>query len=199
MSGGVVHKLPGDLRKALIADPTALDAWKDIAALARNEFISWVEDAKQDMTRERPAFAEQVAERRLGVSAGLGASIANARADSGRLGAPDRRVRYPRCRSVRLERPARPVLWARIMALSTLPSERSAGSPGRVRHPRPALNELALLFRYIPANERQLAPAGPPPLSGVRFPLYPGKGTPVPGVAHPCRDALLGRRRRPAR
>src|SRR5207247_7180789 len=51
--GGVVHKLPGDLRKALTANPTALDAWKDITPLARNEFICWVEDAKQEMTRER--------------------------------------------------------------------------------------------------------------------------------------------------
>jgi hypothetical protein len=51
--GGVVHKLPGDLRKALIANPTALDAWKDITPLARNEFICWVEDAKQETTRER--------------------------------------------------------------------------------------------------------------------------------------------------
>ena len=51
--GGVVHKLPGDLRKALIANATALDAWKDITPLARNEFICWVEDAKQGMTRER--------------------------------------------------------------------------------------------------------------------------------------------------
>ena len=33
---------------ALIANPTALDAWKDITPLARNEFICWVEDAKQD-------------------------------------------------------------------------------------------------------------------------------------------------------
>jgi hypothetical protein len=51
--GGVVHKLPGDLCKALIANPTALDAWKDVTPLARNEFICWVEDAKQEMTRER--------------------------------------------------------------------------------------------------------------------------------------------------
>jgi Bacteriocin-protection, YdeI or OmpD-Associated len=51
--GGVVHKLPADLRKALIANATALDAWKDITPLARNEFICWVEDAKQEMTRER--------------------------------------------------------------------------------------------------------------------------------------------------
>jgi uncharacterized protein YdeI (YjbR/CyaY-like superfamily) len=51
--GGVAHKLPTDLRKALIANPAALDAWKDITPLARNEFICWVEDAKQKMTRER--------------------------------------------------------------------------------------------------------------------------------------------------
>jgi Bacteriocin-protection, YdeI or OmpD-Associated len=51
--GGVVHKLPADLRKALIANTTALDAWKDITPLARNEFICWVEDAKQETTRER--------------------------------------------------------------------------------------------------------------------------------------------------
>jgi uncharacterized protein YdeI (YjbR/CyaY-like superfamily) len=51
--GGVVHKLPPDLRKALIANATALDAWKDITPLARNEFICWVEDAKQETTRHR--------------------------------------------------------------------------------------------------------------------------------------------------
>jgi hypothetical protein len=39
--------------QALIANPTALDAWNDITPLARNEFICWVEDAKQEMTRER--------------------------------------------------------------------------------------------------------------------------------------------------
>jgi hypothetical protein len=51
--GGVVHELPGDLRKALIANAIALDAWNDITPLARNEFICWVEDAKQEITRER--------------------------------------------------------------------------------------------------------------------------------------------------
>jgi hypothetical protein len=51
--GGVVHKLPGDLRRALVGNATALDAWNDITPLARNEFICWVEDAKQEMTRER--------------------------------------------------------------------------------------------------------------------------------------------------
>jgi uncharacterized protein YdeI (YjbR/CyaY-like superfamily) len=51
--GGVVHKLPSDLRGALITNQVALDAWKDITPLARNEFICWVEDAKQEETRER--------------------------------------------------------------------------------------------------------------------------------------------------
>jgi len=51
--GGVVHELPADLRKALIADGAVLAAWKDITPLARNEFICWVEDAKQDTTRQR--------------------------------------------------------------------------------------------------------------------------------------------------
>jgi uncharacterized protein YdeI (YjbR/CyaY-like superfamily) len=51
--GGVVHELPADLRKALLANETALAAWTDITPLARNEFICWVEDAKQAATRAR--------------------------------------------------------------------------------------------------------------------------------------------------
>jgi hypothetical protein len=53
LPGGVVHQLPTDLRKGLIASTTALEAWRDITPLARNEFICWVEDAKQQATRER--------------------------------------------------------------------------------------------------------------------------------------------------
>ncbi|MDP8908298.1 MAG: YdeI/OmpD-associated family protein, partial [Chloroflexota bacterium] len=51
--GGVVHELPADLGEALLANATALDAWNDITPLARNEFICWVEDAKQETTRAR--------------------------------------------------------------------------------------------------------------------------------------------------
>lgn len=51
--GGVVHELSADLRETLIASASALDAWKDITPLARNEFICWVEDAKRTSTRER--------------------------------------------------------------------------------------------------------------------------------------------------
>lgn len=48
-----MHELPADLREALLANSAAVDAWVDITPLARNEFICWVEDAKQAPTRER--------------------------------------------------------------------------------------------------------------------------------------------------
>jgi uncharacterized protein YdeI (YjbR/CyaY-like superfamily) len=51
--GGVVHEMPSDLREALRSNATALDAWNDITPLARNEFICWVESAKQETTRAR--------------------------------------------------------------------------------------------------------------------------------------------------
>jgi hypothetical protein len=51
--GGAVHPLPTDLRVALLANATALAAWQDITTLARNEFICWVTDAKQETTRAR--------------------------------------------------------------------------------------------------------------------------------------------------
>jgi hypothetical protein len=51
--GGVVHELPDDLRDTLLASASTLAAWNDITPLARNEFICWVEDAKQQKTRER--------------------------------------------------------------------------------------------------------------------------------------------------
>lgn len=40
--GGVVHKMPSGLRKALIVNTDALEARNDITPLARNEFICWV-------------------------------------------------------------------------------------------------------------------------------------------------------------
>jgi uncharacterized protein YdeI (YjbR/CyaY-like superfamily) len=53
LPGGVVHPLPADLREGLTTSADALAAWQDITPLARNEFICWVEDAKQQKTRER--------------------------------------------------------------------------------------------------------------------------------------------------
>jgi uncharacterized protein YdeI (YjbR/CyaY-like superfamily) len=53
LPGGVVHPLPEDLRTALIANRAARAAWMDVTPLARNEFICWIEAAKQHTTRER--------------------------------------------------------------------------------------------------------------------------------------------------
>lgn len=51
--GGVVHALPDDLRHALADHAATLDVWLGLTPLARNEFICWVEDAKQQPTRDR--------------------------------------------------------------------------------------------------------------------------------------------------
>ncbi len=53
LPAGTVHQLPADLAAELTTHATALEAWHDITPLARNEFICWVEDAKQAPTRER--------------------------------------------------------------------------------------------------------------------------------------------------
>lgn len=51
--GGVVHELPADLERALLSRPAALEAWRDVTSLARDEFVCWVEDARREVTRER--------------------------------------------------------------------------------------------------------------------------------------------------
>ena len=53
LPGGAVHRLPADLRDALLASGAATAAWTDITPLARNEFICWVDDARQQATRAR--------------------------------------------------------------------------------------------------------------------------------------------------
>ena len=51
--GGVVHDLPADFRAALLAGKGALATWRDITPLARNEWICWIESAKQSATRSK--------------------------------------------------------------------------------------------------------------------------------------------------
>lgn len=53
LSGGLVHDLPVDLVEALTENKEIIALWEDISDIARNEFICWVEDAKQDKTRAR--------------------------------------------------------------------------------------------------------------------------------------------------
>lgn len=89
--GGVVHQLPVDLRDALLANATALAAWNDITPLARNEFICWVEDAKQKQTRTRRIrrAQEELEEGMRQPCCWPGVATANARANSQRVFTPD--------------------------------------------------------------------------------------------------------------
>lgn len=52
ISAGVVHKLPEDLKKALISDTKALALWEGLTPLARNEWICWTTFVKRTETRK---------------------------------------------------------------------------------------------------------------------------------------------------
>ena len=53
MSGGLVHELPVDMAVALEGSDGAGELWEGLTEIGRNEFICWVENAKQDATRKR--------------------------------------------------------------------------------------------------------------------------------------------------
>ncbi|MXO71106.1 YdeI/OmpD-associated family protein [Alteraurantiacibacter buctensis] len=50
---GTVHEVPADLEAALREQPAQLALWQGLTPLGRNEFICWVEDAKQPATRAK--------------------------------------------------------------------------------------------------------------------------------------------------
>ena len=52
ISAGLVHALPDDLAAALRSKAT-LALWEALTPIGRNEFICWVEDAKQAKTRAK--------------------------------------------------------------------------------------------------------------------------------------------------
>lgn len=52
VSGGVVHGIPTDLRKALTSDSKALTLWEGLTPLARNEWICWTTLVKKEETRK---------------------------------------------------------------------------------------------------------------------------------------------------
>jgi hypothetical protein len=52
-SHGTVHEAAEDLQAALRSDAGVLEFWEGLTPLGRNEFICWVEDAKQPATRQR--------------------------------------------------------------------------------------------------------------------------------------------------
>ena len=46
-------KVPTDLRRALAATPIAKAKWSDLTPIARRDFVSWIDSAKQPETRTR--------------------------------------------------------------------------------------------------------------------------------------------------
>ncbi len=52
ISEGTAHKLPSDLKRALVSNPKALAAWEGITPLARNEWVCWTITVKQQKTRD---------------------------------------------------------------------------------------------------------------------------------------------------
>ncbi|MDQ8029672.1 MAG: YdeI/OmpD-associated family protein [Brevundimonas sp.] len=50
---GTVHVAGEDMKAALRSDPELMALWQGLTPLGRNEFICWVEDAKQPATRQR--------------------------------------------------------------------------------------------------------------------------------------------------
>lgn len=53
LATGVAHEIPADLRKALLADESAVERWESLTPLARNEWICWTINVKTDATRAK--------------------------------------------------------------------------------------------------------------------------------------------------
>lgn len=51
LNGGVVHRIPTDLRTALTKTKTIAEAWNGLTPLARNEWICWTISVKKPETR----------------------------------------------------------------------------------------------------------------------------------------------------
>ncbi len=51
MSTGVVHRVPADMKKELLASPKLLLLWNGLTPLARNEWICWTTSVKKAETR----------------------------------------------------------------------------------------------------------------------------------------------------
>src|SRR5262249_34194914 len=75
ISGGVVHDLPADLKKALTSDARALETWEDIRPLARNEWICWIESAKKAETKLAGSNGAVPASKRESGDPGVGLAV----------------------------------------------------------------------------------------------------------------------------
>ena len=52
LSTGVVHRIPSDMRKALLSSKNLQETWNSLTPLARNEWICWVTMPKKEETRK---------------------------------------------------------------------------------------------------------------------------------------------------
>jgi uncharacterized protein YdeI (YjbR/CyaY-like superfamily) len=52
VSTGVVHRVPADIKRELLASPRLLSLWNGLTPLARNEWICWVTSVKKIETRQ---------------------------------------------------------------------------------------------------------------------------------------------------
>ena len=53
LAQGTVHQASPDVEATIRADPAVFDLWQGLTPLGRNEFLCWIEDAKQPATRAR--------------------------------------------------------------------------------------------------------------------------------------------------
>jgi len=53
LSAGLVHEMPSDLANAMAKEPASVERWERLTPIGRNEFICWIEDAKQEKTRAK--------------------------------------------------------------------------------------------------------------------------------------------------
>lgn len=53
LADGTIHKLPSDMKKAILADKKMKQMWQDITPLARNEWICWTVTCVKAETRAK--------------------------------------------------------------------------------------------------------------------------------------------------
>ncbi|MDD4031976.1 MAG: YdeI/OmpD-associated family protein [Prolixibacteraceae bacterium] len=51
IASGIVHEVPEDIQKALIADVSVLERWNRLTPIQRNEWICWITIVKKQETR----------------------------------------------------------------------------------------------------------------------------------------------------
>ena len=53
LAQGTVHRASPDVEAAIRSDPAVFELWEGLTPHGRNEFLWWIEDAKQPATRAR--------------------------------------------------------------------------------------------------------------------------------------------------